>query len=119
MRGEKFWTCRRKGTILIVEKKLTFSYARLTQMLASQHLTVVVATVGLFHSVHAWNRENQPRYLEVFLDVPEDIRRERDSKGLYANNESDNQRLVAGIDTRVEFPLNPHLIWLCQNEVCI
>ncbi len=86
-------------------QNLAFTYARLCKMLAEQGLTVVIATISLFHALHDWNRANLPNYLEVFLDVPEDIRRARDPKGFYARQTPD----MAGHQTQADFPQNPDL----------
>ena len=63
-------------------RRLALTYARLAGRLARQGATVIVATISLFHDLHAWNRANLPGYVEIFLDVPEDDRRGRDPKGL-------------------------------------
>ena len=86
-------------------KKLAKTYARLAGLLARQGFIVLVATISLFHDLHAWNRENLPNYLEVFLDGPEEERRRRDPKGLYAANVPN----MAGKQTKAEFPEQPHL----------
>ena len=57
---------------------LAMIYARFCKLLADQGQTVVIATISLFHEVHAWNRAHMPAYLEVFLDAPEAARRARD-----------------------------------------
>lgn len=88
---------------------LAQTYARFCKLLADQGHTVVIATISLFHEIHAWNRENLPGYLEVFLDVPEDVRRQRDPKGLYAAAQTGNVRHMAGAETAVDFPQTPHL----------
>ncbi len=90
-------------------KNLALTYARLAGLLARQGFTVIVATISLFHEVHAWNRENLPGYLEVFLDVPEDVRRRRDPKGLYAGEQKGTVKNMAGSGTEVELPLVPHI----------
>lgn len=89
---------------------LAQTYARLCKLLADQGHTVVIATISLFHEIHAWNRENLPGYLEVFLDVPEDVRRKRDPKGLYAAEKAGEVRHMAGAETAVDFPQAPHLV---------
>lgn len=90
-------------------KKLAFTYARLAGLLACQGFTVIVATISLFHELHAWNRENLPNYLEVFLDVPLKVRQARDPKGLYAGEKKGAIRDMAGSAGEAEFPLKPHL----------
>jgi len=90
-------------------KRLALTYARWARLLARQGFTVVVATISLFHEVHAWNREHLPHYLEVFLDVPEDVRRQRDPKGLYRGQTEGRVAEMAGLATKVELPLQPHV----------
>lgn len=86
-------------------KNLARTYARLAGLLARQGFIVLVATISLFHELHAWNKQNLPGYLEIFLDVPEEIRRRRDPKGLYAANVPN----MVGETTKPEFPLEPRL----------
>lgn len=89
---------------------LAQTYARLCKLLADQGHTVIIATISLFHEIHAWNRENLPGYLEVFLDVPEEVRRKRDPKGLYAAEKAGEVRHMAGAETAVDFPQSPHIV---------
>ncbi|MFV0421124.1 adenylyl-sulfate kinase [Oleidesulfovibrio sp.] len=91
-------------------KELAFTYARLCKLLAEQGLTVIIATISLFHDVHAWNRAHLPSYLEVFLDISEEIRQARDPKGLYAAAQQGHIRHMAGMETPVETPLAPDLV---------
>src|ERR1017187_5433790 len=42
------------------------------RMLAEQGFDIVCATISLFHDVQRWNRENIPRYNEIFVRVPLD-----------------------------------------------
>lgn len=57
------------GFDLASRKNLARSYARIAFLLAKQGVTVIVATISLFHDIHAWNRANLPGYFEVFLAV--------------------------------------------------
>ena len=91
-------------------KKLAFSYAKMCHLLARQGHTVIIATISLFADLHEWNRENLPGYLEVFLDVPEDIRVSRDPKGLYASAKNGKNSHMAGVGTPVDFPNAPDVI---------
>ena len=59
--------------------------ARLCRLLAEQGADVVCATISLFHEVQRWNRENIPGYREIYLRVPLDELRRRDTKGIYAH----------------------------------
>lgn len=97
-------------------KALAFTYARLAHMLARQGLTVVVATISLFHEIHIWNRKYLPGYVEVFLDVPKNVRCTRDPKGLYAAEASGQQRLAGG-EIAVEFPASPDIVFFGKEKV--
>lgn len=90
-------------------KSLAFIYARFARLLARQGKTVIVATISLYHDVHAWNRAHLPGYVEIFLDVSEEIRRQRDPKGLYAGERRGTVQHMAGGMTAVEFPEQPHI----------
>jgi adenylylsulfate kinase-like enzyme/SAM-dependent methyltransferase len=60
-------------------------YFRLCSHLASQGYIVVIAAVAMYNEVRSWMRENVPRILEVYLDVPdgERKRRDRETKKIY------------------------------------
>ncbi len=84
--------------------------ARLCQLLAAQGSDVVCATISLFHEVQAWNREHIPGYREIYLHVPLDELRRRDTKGIYTRAERGEGRDVVGLDITAEFPETPDLV---------
>jgi adenylylsulfate kinase-like enzyme/phosphohistidine swiveling domain-containing protein len=84
--------------------------ARLCRLLAGQGADVICATISLFHEVQSWNRENIPGYREIYLRVPIDELRRRDSKGLYAGAQRGDARDVVGIDVTAEAPQAPDLV---------
>jgi adenylylsulfate kinase-like enzyme/phosphohistidine swiveling domain-containing protein len=84
--------------------------ARLCRLLAEQGTDVVCATISLFHEVQRWNRANIPGYQEIYLRVPIDELRRRDSKGIYAGAQLGDVRDVVGIDVPAEAPEAPDLI---------
>jgi adenylylsulfate kinase len=84
--------------------KLAMTYARLAKLAAEQGVTVVCATISLFHAVHRWNRENLPGYFEVFLDSSEKLRRSRDHKHVYQGATP-----IVGEMVLPELPLVPDL----------
>ena len=90
-------------------KQLALKYAKLVCTISKQGVIVVIATVALFKEVHEWNRKNIPGYFEVFLDVPVEQLRKRDPKGLYKKYDSGEIHNIAGLDIKVDFPVNPHL----------
>ncbi len=89
---------------------LAFKYAGLARMIAAQGITVVVGTVALFKEIHAWNRENQPGYFEVYLKVPLEELRRRDPKGIYRRFDAGELKNVAGMDLPIDEPSSPHLL---------
>src|SRR5580658_935989 len=84
--------------------------ARLCRLLAEQGEHVVCATISLFHDVQRWNRANIPGYREIYLRVPIDELRRRDSKGIYAGAQRGGARDVVGLDLPGEVPEAPDLI---------
>jgi cytidine diphosphoramidate kinase len=89
---------------------LAFRYAQLCRVIADQGLIVAIATISLFKEVHTWNRANLPGYFEVFLNVPIDELRRRDSKGIYRSFDSGGLTDVAGLDMLVDEPEAPDWI---------
>ena len=63
-------------------------------------------TISMFDSVRAWNRENIPGYVEVYIEASMETLRRRDQKGLYSTGKQN----VAGVDFQVELPKAPDLI---------
>jgi adenylylsulfate kinase-like enzyme len=84
--------------------------ARLCRLLAGQGFDVVCATISLFHEVQRWNRENIPNYREIYLRVPIEELRLRDSKGIYARAQRGDARDVVGLDMPAEVPEAPDLV---------
>src|ERR1017187_3990527 len=84
--------------------------ARLCHLLAGQGSDVICATISLFHEVQRWNRENIPGYREIYLRVPIDELRRRDSKGIYAGAQHGDARDVVGLDVPAEAPEAPDLV---------
>ena len=79
------------------------SYAHLAAIVASQHVTAVVATVSLFAEVHRANRARFARYLEVML-VCDDAERERRRPAATLEGPRHS------IEIAPEFPNEAHLV---------
>jgi glutamine kinase len=84
--------------------------ARLCRMLAQQGGSVVCATISLFHEVQRWNRANMPEYYEIYLHVPMEELRRRDTKGIYSRAERGDLTDVVGVDLPAETPEAPDLV---------
>ena len=87
-------------------KKLAFSYARLANLLVKQGFSVIVATVSMFEDVRKWNRENNCKYCEVYLEIDRKTRVSRDPKKLYESN-TDLVEIENGFDE----PKKPDIIF--------
>ena len=83
---------------------LAMQYAHLCQIISSQGMTVVIATISMFNEVHHWNRANLTNYLEVFLKVPLKELRRRDPKDIYKRYDAGKLKYVAGLDLLVDEP---------------
>lgn len=97
---------------------LSKRYSKLCQLVASQAVDVIIATISMFHETHAWNRANIANYKEIYLKVPLDILKERDVKSVYA---SKNGQLkvenVVGLDGMFQEPISPDLIIENHGEI--
>ena len=96
--------------------KLAMKYSKLCKLLAEQDLTVIIATISLFKEIHLWNRMNIQRYIEVYIDVPLEELRRRDSKGIYSKFDSGDIKNVAGLDIAVDLPIEPSFIYTFNGE---
>ena len=88
---------------------LALKYAMFCKTIAQPGVTVIISTISLFHKVHKWNRENLPNYYEIYLDVPLELLKKRDPKGIYNKFDKGEILQVAGLDLPVEEPVNPNL----------
>lgn len=95
----------------VTRLSLAMQYAHLCRVIAEQGFTVVIATISLFKEVHAWNRENLPRYFEVFLNVPVEELRRRDPKGIYRRFDAGELTNVAGLDLAIDEPESANLVF--------
>lgn len=89
--------------------KLAMHYANLCKLISSQGVSVVIATISLFKEVHAWNRLNFPNYFEVYLNVPLEVLKDRDPKGIYRRFDLGQELGVVGLDIDFDIPNNPEL----------
>jgi cytidine diphosphoramidate kinase len=88
---------------------LALRYAHLCHVIATQGITVVIATISLFKEVHTWNRANLPGYFEAYLKVPLEELRRRDPKGIYKRFDAGEISDVAGCDLPVDTPNAPDM----------
>src|ERR1035438_6550599 len=82
----------------------------LCRMLAEQGFDIVCSTISLFHDVQRWNRENIALYNEIFVRVPLEELRRRDTKGVYSAVDDRPAANIVGVDIPAEIPEAPDLI---------
>lgn len=87
-----------------------YRISRLAKLMAEQGHTVIVATMSLFHEIHAWNRKHLPNYFEVWIEADLSTLQTHDARGLYSQAFNGVTHNVAGIDLAYERPENPDLI---------
>ena len=90
-------------------RRRAMKYSRICKMLTDQGLIVICCTIAMYDSVREWNRQNNKRYVEIFLDVPMDVLMERDQKGMYTKRANGTLNNLAGVDLDVEYPKNPDI----------
>lgn len=94
-------------------------YAKLCKMLTDQGMIVVCCTISMYDEIRDYNRANNKEYVEVFLDVPIEVLRRRDQKGLYSSYRRGESTDIAGEDLAVEFPKNPDVVIVNDGSVTV
>lgn len=86
-------------------RSASMQYARLCQLISQQGVDVICATISMFDATRDWNRTHMPRYCEIYVRVPVEELKRRDSKGVYSQ-----ARQVVGVDMGFEEPKSPDII---------
>lgn len=89
-------------------------YATLCKALTDQGIIVICCTIAMYDEVRDWNRANNKGYVEVFLDVPLEVLKQRDQKGMYSHFSSGKMINLAGLDVQVEYPKKPD-VKICND----
>jgi adenylylsulfate kinase-like enzyme len=84
--------------------------SHLCRVLDEQGINAVAAVLSIFPEWQAWNRETFSSYYEVFLDLPMEVLKQRDPKGIYAAHDSGEMPLVVGCDLPFPTPPAPDLV---------
>jgi len=88
-------------------RKSAMRNSRLCKLLSDQGLTVVIATISLFHDCQKWNRKQMPGYREVFVSVPLEVLKQRDPKKIYKIGSKKNKANIVGLDIAAQIPKKP------------
>ena len=89
-------------------------YTEISKVFVKQCDYVIVSTISMFNEIYQLNREVFPNYLEVFLDVPQKIRSERDPKNFYKQLDQDSISNFCGQDLDVDHPIDANFIYRYQ-----
>lgn len=100
-------------------RKRAMKYAALCKMLTDQGQIVICCTIAMYDEVREWNRIQNKGYVEVFLNVPMNVLRERDQKGLYSKFEGGVEKNISGEDLVVEYPKHPDIEIINDGSITI
>ena len=89
--------------------QLAMQYSRLACLLSSQGFNVIVATISMFNEIYENNRALICNYIEIFIDTPMNILRDRDTKGIYQKQSNGALLGVAGVDLPIDIPPSPDI----------
>ncbi len=78
----------------------------LCRLLGDQGIDVICCTICMFEDIRRWSRENNEKYLEVYLKVPMDVLKKRNQKNLYSDSEDE----VVGLGVGMEEPENSDMV---------
>ncbi len=90
--------------------KNAYRISRMCQFLDSQEINVLACVLSVSHENQRFNRETFRNYKEVFLDVPFEILKDRDNKGLYQAAIDGSIENVVGVDIEFTPPYSPDLV---------
>lgn len=100
-------------------RKRAMKYAALCKVLTDQGQIVICCTIAMYDEVREWNRMQNKGYVEVFLNVPMNVLRERDQKGLYSKFKGGMGKNVSGEDLVVEYPKHPDIEIVNDGSITI
>lgn len=104
------------GHSMAERRVLAHQYGAMCRMLSRQGMTVVCATISMFHEVRQWNREHIGRYCEIYLQVPMEVLVSRDKKGLYRRAMAGEITDVIGVNAPFEEPECPDIMLKNDGE---
>ena len=81
------------------------SYSKISKLLTNNKINVIIATVGLFHELHKYNRKTLANYVEIFIQSKIQKLIQNKKKNFYKRKTHN----VCGIDIIPEFPKKPHI----------
>tara|TARA_Y100000589_G_scaffold5472_1_gene4774 strand:+ start:2494 stop:3033 length:540 start_codon:yes stop_codon:yes gene_type:complete len=98
---------KRKDFSIDSRVELGYQYSNLCQVISSQGILTVISCIALIKEIHQFNKKNIKNYFDVFLDVPIEILKKRDSKGIYKKFSEGTLENVYGLDINYDPPISP------------
>ncbi len=89
--------------------KVSWQIARMCELLISQGINVVCATISLYEEIHKYNRENIENLYLIYVDCNIEELIKRDQKGIYSASK-DSKGNVVGLDLKYDKPEKCELI---------
>jgi len=84
--------------------------ADLARRLTEEGVPVLVAATANLRAYRDRAREVIPRFLEVYVECPLEVCRQRDPKGIYRRSDAGTAPNVPGVSTPYEPPLHPEVV---------
>jgi cytidine diphosphoramidate kinase len=85
-------------------------------MLNNDNNIIIIVIISMFKEIYEWNRNNLTDYFEVYLKVPVEELRRRDTKGIYFRFNSGEIKNVAGLDLKIDEPKESNILFeYCDN----
>ena len=68
---------------------------------------IVISCICLLAEVEAYNKSNIKNYIDIYLQTPLTVLKDRDSKGLYKKYERGQISNIYGLDIKFDVPKSP------------
>jgi adenylylsulfate kinase len=81
-------------------------YTKLLRFIVANKINVLFSVVGLFHTLHIYNRKQLKNYIEILIDSNFKKTEVRKQKFFYKNKINN----VWGRDIKPEYPKKPHIV---------
>jgi adenylyl-sulfate kinase len=86
------------------------------ELLTRHGVIVLVSAISPYRAVRDEMRSRIGNFMEVYVNAPLEVCRERDLKGIYRRSQSGELKHVSGVDDPYEPPLSPELVCDTSRE---
>ena len=81
-------------------------FCNLAKFITDQRINLILAVVGMMHSLRNWNKKNIDNYAEIYIKSNIKNIKKQKRKRIYIKKNGP----IVGIDIKPEFPQNPNII---------